>query len=83
MNLNLKFLSLPHCSYPKVKGKRNTLSFFFFHFGMCVCVCAQLCLTVCDTWTVAHQAHLSMRFPRKQSWGGFPFPSSIHFGKNT
>ena len=24
-------------------------------------------------WTVAHQAHLSMEFPRQKSWGGLPF----------
>ena len=26
-------------------------------------------------WTVAHQAPLSMGFPRQEYWGGFPFPS--------
>ena len=26
-------------------------------------------------WTVAHQASLSMRFPRQEYWSGFPFPS--------
>ena len=24
-------------------------------------------------WTVAHQAHLSMEFPRQESWSGLPF----------
>ena len=33
---------------------------------VCVCVCAQLCLTVCYLWTVAHQALLSMEFPRQK-----------------
>ena len=27
---------------------------------VCMCVCAQSCLTLCDPWTVAHQAPLSM-----------------------
>ena len=27
------------------------------------------------TWTVAHQALLSMGFPRQEYWNGFPFPS--------
>ena len=27
---------------------------------------AQLCTTVCDLWTVAHQASLSMGFPRQE-----------------
>ena len=26
-------------------------------------------------WTVAHQAPLSMRFPRQEYWGGLPFSS--------
>ena len=26
-------------------------------------------------WTVAHQAPLSMRFPRQEYWSGLPFPS--------
>ena len=26
-------------------------------------------------WTVAHQAYLSMGFPRKEYWSGLPFPS--------
>ena len=31
-----------------------------------------LCVT---PWTVAHQAPLSMGFPRKEYWSGLPFPS--------
>ena len=27
------------------------------------------------TWTVAHQAHLSMGFSRQEYWSGWPFPS--------
>ena len=26
-------------------------------------------------WTVAHQASLSMGFPRQEYWSGLPFPS--------
>ena len=26
-------------------------------------------------WNVAHQAPLSMEFPRQESWSGLPFPS--------
>ena len=29
-------------------------------------------------WTVAHQAPLSMAFPRQEYWSGFPFPSLGH-----
>ena len=35
---------------------------------------AQLCPTLCDPWTVAHQAPLSMGFPRQEYWSGLPFP---------
>ena len=30
--------------------------------------------TLCDTWTVAHQAPLSMGFSRQEYWSGLPFP---------
>ena len=36
---------------------------------------AQSCLILCDPWTVAHQAPLSMGFSRQEYWGGLPFPS--------
>ena len=41
---------------------------------VCVVV-AQSCLTLCDPWTVAHQAPLSMGFFRQEYWSGLPFPS--------
>ena len=40
------------------------------------CVCAfmlRLCLTLCDPWTIAHQAPLSMEFSRQKYWSGLPF----------
>ena len=44
---------------------------------MCACMlsrfsCIQLFATL---WTVAHQAPLSMGFPRQEYWSGLPFPS--------
>ena len=36
---------------------------------------AQSYLTVCDRWTVAHQAFPSMGFSRQEYWRGLPFPS--------
>ena len=33
--------------------------------------CVQLFAT---PWTVAHQAPLSMRFPKQEQWNGWPFP---------
>ena len=52
---------------------------------VCVCVCARACTCAyvlspvrlfVTTWTVAHQAPLSMGFPRQEYWSGLPFPSS-------
>ena len=39
-----------------------------------MCVCVQSCPSV-TPWTVAHQAPLSMGFPRQEYWSGLPFPS--------
>ena len=36
---------------------------------------AQLCLTLRDPWTAAHQAPLSVGFSRQEYWSGLPFPS--------
>ena len=36
---------------------------------------AQSCPTLCNPWTVAHQASLSMGFSRQEYWSGSPFPS--------
>ena len=35
----------------------------------------QLCLTLCNPWTAAHQASLSMGFSWQEYWSGLPFPS--------
>ena len=32
-------------------------------------------LVVATRWTVAHQASLSIGFPRQECWSGLPFPS--------
>ena len=32
------------------------------------------CLTLCNLWTVAHQAPLSMGFSRQEYWSGLPCP---------
>ena len=36
----------------------------------------QSCLTLSDSWTVAHQAPLSMGFSRKEYCSGLPSPSA-------
>ena len=43
-------------------------------FNLCVCSVVQSCLTLCNPWTVAHQAPLCMRFFRQEYWSGLPFP---------
>ena len=36
---------------------------------------AKLCPTLATPWTEAHQASLSMGFPRQEYWSGLPFAS--------
>ena len=36
---------------------------------------AQSCPTVCNPWSVIHQAPLSMGFPSQEYWSGLPFPT--------
>ena len=38
----------------------------------------QLCPTLCDPQTAAHEAPLSLGFSRQEHWSGFPFPSPMH-----
>ena len=38
----------------------------------------QLCLTLCDPETAAHQAPPSLEFSRQEHWSGLPFPSPMH-----
>ena len=49
------------------------------HCEAIVCISVlviQSCLILCDPWTVAHQAPLSMEFSRRgYCWSGLPFPS--------
>ena len=50
------------------------LWFFFFEFCICV-VQVHCCVRLFVTpWTVAHQAPLSMGFPRQEYWSGLPCP---------
>ena len=39
---------------------------------------AQLCLTLCNPWTIAYQSPPSMEFSRQEYWSGLPFPSPTH-----
>ena len=42
---------------------------------LCCAKSLQPCPTLCDLHTIAHQAPLSMRFPRQEHWSGLPFPA--------
>ena len=45
-------------------------------YRKCRCLAAQSYLTLLwPPWPVAHQAPLSMGFPRRKHWSGLPFPS--------
>ena len=41
----------------------------------CCCLVTKLSRFSVILWTVAHQASLSMGFPRQEKWRGLPFPS--------
>ena len=38
---------------------------------------AQSCPTLCDPWTAAYQAPLSVGFSRQEYWSGVPLPSPL------
>ena len=40
-----------------------------------LCLVTQLCLTLCNPRTIAHEAPLSMGFSRPEYWSGLLFPS--------
>ena len=53
----------------------------YYILCVCVCVCTHMhtlshVQLFATPWTVAHQAPLSMGFPRQEHWSGLPFPSS-------
>ena len=45
-------------------------------------IVAQLCLTFCDPWTIAHQAPLSIGFFRQKYWSGLPFQRNANENYN-
>ena len=44
----------------------------------CYCSITESCPTLCSPMDLAHQAPLSMEFPRQEYWSGLPFPSPGH-----
>ena len=59
--------SLPYVARPKQRVSRLKST-------VRVCQGASVLSTLCDQWTVAHQAPLSTGFPSQECWCGLPFP---------
>ena len=62
--------SLPLCLSRIFNGKLTVIMLCCYSGGLVPKLCSTLV-----TWTIAHQAPLSMRFSRQESWSGLPFPS--------
>ena len=69
----IKFKSVLYVCYVPAAFTLPGLSVYWVY----VFVCAQLCLVLCDPWTVAHQTPLSMEFSRQESWRALLFPGDI------
>ena len=53
-------------------GKLKETFFFNLVNDGYVCVCVQLCLTLYNPWTEAHQAPLSMGLSKQEYWSELP-----------
>ena len=65
--------TLPGCVDLGFKGKHDCHAGSYVHIVSVVCVCSVMPGSA-TPWTVAHQAPLSVGFPRKDYWSGLPFP---------
>ena len=63
-------------------SETKTLKFIITHMAAAAASAAgkllQLCLTLWEPQTAAHQAPLSLVFSRQEYWSGLPFPSPMH-----
>ena len=75
-------LRLPHCRQilyclSHHEERKPHINLYLY---VCVCVCVLSCFShvplSVTSWTVAHQAPLSMGFSRQEYWSGLPCPSS-------
>ena len=72
----LTIWSSNHTPWYLLKGVENLcLHKDLYRNVCCCCLVTQLCLILCDPWTVAHQAPLSMGFLRQEYWSELSFPS--------
>ena len=76
--VNISTFPLRGTRVPFLVGK---LTYRMLH-GTAESEVAQSCPTLCDPWTVAHQAPPSMGFSRQEYWSGLPFPSPREKQKN-
>ena len=59
----------------RADGLKGTCTYYsIYKKGKVKVVISQLCPTVCNLWTVAHQAPMSMGFSRQESWSVLPCP---------
>ena len=65
----------PDCRALKIFTFNLIVDELLDHLYGYVCVSTQSCPTLCNPWTVAHQAPLSMEFSRQEYWIGLPCPS--------
>ena len=70
-NPTLEITIIPEFPFPK-SNFQDSLRGVFCRARFEVQCSAQPCLT---SWTVAHQAPLSMEFPRQEYWSGLPLPT--------
>ena len=69
------FLSLFEiCSFVDSTSSLNLCLFDAEALPALGCTCAQRVQLFATQWTMAHQAPLSMGFPRQEYWSGLPFP---------
>ena len=56
-----------------VKKKRLAVNQTVGLYACALCVCSVMSNSFATLWTVASQAHLSMKFSRQEHWSGLPF----------
>ena len=61
--------------YIRTGREKHLASESYKYQYMYVLSCSVVSNCVQPLWTVAHQAPLSMQFPRQEYWSGLPFPS--------
>ena len=60
----------------RADGLKGTCTYYsIYKKGKVKVVISQLCPTVCNLWTVAHQAPMAMGFSSQEYWSGWPLPS--------